>query len=175
MNSRGFTLLEMVMTVAVMGILLAIGYARFRDYSDRAGIEKVARELRTNISVARMSAMQNGQRRVLFMGPNSYTQYRNYSSLNESLTSATRVVVDSYSYPYTVKRKTGATLTNLNSATDCIDFDPRGFTVTANCANSNMTLVVTPVTYGRGNNCVVVDTVRTTIGRMENVSTCRIR
>lgn len=176
MNRRGFTLIEMIITIGVMGILLAIASLRFRSINDNAGIEKEARELRANITAVRMAAMQNGQITALFFGPKSFIQ-KTYTSLNQNVTaSGTLVGTTSYTTTsnnsYIVQRPKGVA---LDSAVDCVQFDTRGFT-TANCANSyNLTLVVTPVSYSGGNNCIVVETARTTIGRMANVSTCSVR
>ena len=81
----------------------------------------------------------------------------------------------SSSYSYEVKKKTGAsTLSDLNITADYIDFDTRGLTSNSMTLD-DLTLVVTRVMYSGASDCIVVQTARTKIGRMENDSICHIR
>ena len=45
-NQRGFTLIEILMVTAIIGILTAIAVARFADYHDRARQGSVLHDLR---------------------------------------------------------------------------------------------------------------------------------
>jgi hypothetical protein len=109
--------------------------------------------------------MQNKQRIAVGLGPKQHV-YKTYSSDNE-LVSAGRTI-ETVTYPFEFRKKTGTgTFVSLDSAVDLVEFDSRGYT------NSMLTLVVTPVAYGAGLNCIEVQKARTSIGRMENASTCR--
>lgn len=51
----------------------------------------------------------------------------------------------------------------------------RGLTSNSITTLGDLTLVVTPVMYSGASDCIVVQTARTNIGRMENDSICHIR
>lgn len=167
MDSRGFTIIEMLIVISVLSILLSIGVLNFSTYTKKAQIEKQVSEVHSIIMTARLSAIQRKQRSALLLGPNQII-YKNYSSPYENIFTGGSVVSTS-NYVCEMKKKTGAgTLSDLNTTSDYVDFDTRGFT------HNNITLVIFPVSYSGGRNCVIVQDVRTNIGRMENVSTCRI-
>lgn len=166
MKPNGYTLVEIMVVIAIIATVLAIAVPNFMDMKGKADTEKQTRELQSTINTIRLNAMQNKQRSALMMGPKQFI-YKTYTSDSENL--AAGRTINTFSYPYEVKRKTGSsTLNTLDITTDWFEFDSRGFTNT-----STTTLVVTPVTYGGGPNCIVVQTARTSIGRMEDASTCQ--
>jgi prepilin-type N-terminal cleavage/methylation domain-containing protein len=166
MKSRGFTLVEILIVVAIMAILLAAVTHNFNFYQKKAKIDQQTEALYSTIMTARLTAIQRKQRSVLFLGPRNYT-FKSYSSPYEPRANGNTVM--SSSFFNEVKKKTGATQSTLNIANDFIDFDARGFT------DNSITLVVTPLMYSGASDCIVVQTARSNIGRMENVSTCRVR
>jgi len=165
MDNRGLTLVEVINVIAIIGILMAIAIVNYKEMQTKAAIEKQARELHASIISVRLAAMQTKQPGVLFLGPNQYI-YRVYTSANYPVSTGSKIV-NTVQLPYEIRK--GASLTMLDIASDKITFDTRGFT------NNNMTLVVTPVKYGGGDNCIVVHTARTNIGRMDNASNCTTR
>jgi len=167
MKAAGFTLVEILTVLAITAIVLSYGVLNFKGMKGSADTEKLTRELQANITKTRLSAMQKKQRSVLLLGPRQYV-YKAYSSDNEAV-SAGRAL-DTVNLPLEVRKKTGSTtLDSLDMAIDRIEFDSRGY------ANSTLTLVVMPVTYSGGLNCIEVQRARTSIGRMENASTCQKR
>jgi prepilin-type N-terminal cleavage/methylation domain-containing protein len=170
MNRGGFSLIELMAVITIIGILLSIGTMQFNAYQRKAQIERQTTELYSIIMTARLSAIQGKRKTALLLGPKQWT-YKNYSSLYENIFSPSGTVVLSNWSNNEVKKKNGATLSTLNNSSDYIAFDSRGLKTD----NTTTTLVVTPVLYSGGNDCVVVQTARTNIGRMENVSSCRIR
>ncbi|GFO58053.1 hypothetical protein GMST_03780 [Geomonas silvestris] len=172
MNPRGFTIVELVVTLFIAGILAAIAIPRFSQTNSKEKIKSQTRQLHADLVNIRLGALQQKKRSIVFFGPQQST-FKTYTSPYESTAAGTLVRVTNY--PFVLKRKTGTTLTTLSSGTsDCVEFQTSGLTDSTTCTNSNMTLVVTPVTYGGGNNCVVVGAARINIGRMDNVSTCSI-
>jgi prepilin-type N-terminal cleavage/methylation domain-containing protein len=170
MKNRGFSIVELVMVIAIIGIILAIAVPNYNDMLTKQKIEKQTKELHSTIVNARLTAMQTKQPAALFLGPNAYT-FLVYTSANYPASTGSRTV-RTVALPFEVKKKSGATLNTLDISSDNITFDSRGLT---RFPNNNMTLVVTPVRYNDVDNCIVVHTVRTNIGRMENVSSCSMR
>ena len=162
MKSDGYSLVEIIIVIAIIAIALSIATLNFRSMKDKGDIERQTRELQSDITGIRLNAMQKKQRSAIMLDPRQYI-YKTYSS---EFDTAGRTV-NTVSYHFEVRKKNGASLVLLNSATDRIEFDTRGFT------DNTMTLVVTPVTYSGGLDCIEVQQARTSIGRMENVSTCR--
>jgi prepilin-type N-terminal cleavage/methylation domain-containing protein len=165
MDNRGLTLIEVIIVIAIIGILMAIAIPNYHEMQTKAAIEKQTRELHSSIMSARLAAMQTKQPGALFFGPDQYI-YRVYTSANYPVSTGSKIV-NNVKLPYQIKK--GTSLTAFDIANDEIAFDTRGFT------SNNMTLVVTPVKYGGGDNCIVVHTSRTNIGRMDNASKCATR
>ncbi len=169
MKTYGFTLVEVLIVIALIGIILSIAVPNYNDTMKKAQIEKQTKELHSIIVTARLSAMQNKQPGAIFLGSNSYV-YRVYTSLNYPISTGFKTIKTD-SFPFVLfKNPSGTTILNpLDVSTDNITFDTRGFT------NNDMTLVVTPLKYSGGDDCIVVHTSRTNVGRMENASSCTTR
>lgn len=57
MNRYGFTLIELIVVIAIMGILLSVATLSFQEYSQKANIESQVRSLYSDIIQMRSSAM----------------------------------------------------------------------------------------------------------------------
>jgi prepilin-type N-terminal cleavage/methylation domain-containing protein len=165
---NGFTLVEILVAITIMGILISVATLNYSAMKQKGDIEKQTRELYSVIVGTRLSAMQNKQRLALFLGPKQYI-FKQYTSVNDSIATAWKIKSTvNLAFPIQ-KLDTSGTLVNLDVATDKIDFDTNGFT------NNNMTLVVTPVSADGRSNCLVVHVARTNIGRMDSANTCTIK
>jgi hypothetical protein len=118
----------------------------------------------------RLSAMQTKQRCAIFLGSRQCI-FKTYSSESENvLTGGTpRATSSSKILNYEIRKKTTSGFSTFDVASDHIEIDSRGFT------NNPMTIVVLPVQYNGGDNCILVSTARTNIGRMEDANTCSAR
>lgn|GEM_PF-3397990 len=166
MNSEGFTLVEVMICIAIMAIVMSVATLNFPSMLSKANTEKQAGEMLSLITTVRLNAMQKKQRSALVLGPNQFI-YKTYSSDGEALNKGTTISTTSY-FSETKKKAAGSsTLTTLNAASDYIEVDNRGYT------NNTTELVLMPVLYGGGLNCIAVETARTSIGRMVDASTCQ--
>lgn len=167
MSHKGFSIVELVVVIAIIGISLSIVSLNFSAYTKKAQIEKQTRELNSMVMNARLSAIHRKQRTALLFGPKQVI-FKSYSSPYEDTFSPSAAEISSTRLNYEMKMQTGTTWSDLSISSTFVSFDTRGL------ASNNITLVITPVMYSGGYDCVVVQDARTKIGRMENVSTCRI-
>jgi len=165
MNVRGFSLVELVVVVAIIATLLSIATLDFNSWMKKYQTERQTRELYSDIMQLRLSAIQRKQRCAMFLGPRQYNT-RTYATDNEDVL-AGGVTVSSKNLNYEIKNGTG--LAAFDITADHIEFDSRGF------ATGPMTIVVLPVQYNAGDNCILVSEGRTNIGRMIDAATCRAR
>jgi len=61
MNKRGFTLVEMIMVMALMAIMLAVAAPSFFSWQEGAQYKEVAREVLSSLRNARSLAITNNQ------------------------------------------------------------------------------------------------------------------
>lgn len=156
-----------MIVIAIMAIVLSVATLNFRDMKGKSDIEKQARELQSDITNVRLNAMQNKQRSAMLFGPQQYI-YRTYTSDFEAIAAGN--TVKTVSFRNEVRWKSGSTPLILPDTTaNWIEFDSRGY------ANNTptTTIVVMPITHSGGLDCIVVQTALTSIGRMEDDSTCR--
>lgn len=52
----GYTLIEILVVVSIMSILFTVGYANYRDFARRQALTASARQMKSNISLAREKA-----------------------------------------------------------------------------------------------------------------------
>jgi type II secretion system protein H len=167
MNSHGFTLIELIVVVALIGIILAIATLDFGSMQRKAQIEKQTREIHSDLVTLRIDAIQKKRRSAAFLGPRQI-QFRSYSSNAENvLTGGT--TMSTKNLPFEIRSLSGSTLNALDITADLVEFDTRGYT------SNNITIVALPVKYGGGDSCITVNTARTNIGRMDDASTCTAR
>jgi type IV fimbrial biogenesis protein FimT len=70
-RSRGFTLIEMMLTVAVIGIIAALGYSSLGRLRPRATLATTVTELHSILHGARMSAVATGHEVGVLIFPNT--------------------------------------------------------------------------------------------------------
>ena len=169
MKNHGFSLIELLIVIALIGILLAIAVPNYNETMTKTKIEAQTKELHSASTNARLAALQNKQLSSIKLSPTSYV-FGVYTGSDYSTPSGFKEVT-TVSLPFVIQKKVGGGLGDISGYS--IDFDTRGFTIDP--FKNNMTIVVTPVKYGGGDNCIVVYTTRTNIGRMDDASTCTTR
>jgi len=157
MKNRGFTLLELVVVIAIIGILLRIATINFGTWQQKAQIESQTRTLFATLNEARIEAMQHKQPRsvVLKVGGASYN-FQSYSSENQSRSAG--VTTQAQGAKFTITEASGP-------ADNITQFDVRGFT------SDTGTFQVNPVGTTALVDCVVVGQGQTKMGKNTNGTT----
>ena len=56
-NTSAYTLIEILVTLTIIGILFTVGYANFRSFSQRQGVLNVAKSLQGDLRLAQQKAL----------------------------------------------------------------------------------------------------------------------
>lgn len=169
-KAAGFTLVELIVVIAISGILLSIVTLNFNSMNRKAKIEQIARELVADLNMARSESIFRGKRHSIVINSTATGYaFRRYSSLDEGRTSTAPNPATATIPPYGI-----ITTKNLNFVLaqeagtpfgdPIFEFDRNGFTTDLN------TIRVNPVDSGAAFDCVAVSASRTNIGRMEGGS-----
>lgn len=75
MKDRGITTVELIVSVAVVGILMVLSYVSFDDWVTRYKVEKTTREFYADMMEARIAAMAKCREHFIVMEPAGYTLY----------------------------------------------------------------------------------------------------
>jgi type IV fimbrial biogenesis protein FimT len=80
-DEKGFTLIEVIITLTIIGILLGIAAISARDWVDRYKVEGQTKQLYSDLMNARVSAMQRNRIFYVTLATNQYAVYEdNYSA-----------------------------------------------------------------------------------------------
>jgi prepilin-type N-terminal cleavage/methylation domain-containing protein len=158
----GFSLVELIVVILIIGVLLSIGGINFRDWVQKSQIERQAREMLADLNSARSESIFRKKRHSIVMNSTA-TGYvlKRYSSENESRTTG-GTVLSSKTNSYQYAKESGSSAADL-----IIQFDILGFAATPSDLN---TLRVNPIYSGAAFDCLVISNSRTNIGKMESGS-----
>lgn len=159
-DRRGFSLVELVVVLAIFGTLLAIVSLNFSQMSKKAQVEALARELLIDFNTARLDSIYRKNRHSIVMNTDGsgYVMKR-YSSADEANSAGTSILTKNSSYPLTK-----ANGSNFVVGDRTFMFDTRGFTSDLN------TIKVNFANSGAAFDCIVVSAGRTNIGQMSGGS-----
>jgi len=168
-TENGFSLIELIVTIAIMAILSTIGTLAFNTWQVKSRIEAQTHEMFTDISEARTSAFTRKKYYGIVFQPTSYVM-KTYSSEVEFKYNpdavANGVVVASKSLKY------GITKADADITDTPIIFDTSGFATGVN--NFGFTIYINPTSAAAAVNCLVISAARVNIGKV-NGSTCEFK
>lgn len=161
----GFSLIELIIVIAIMGIVMAISTISFNSWQTKSRIESQTREIYADLADARTKAFTQKKVHGIVFQPNSYVM-KSYSSEVEyaSITGAAAngVVISSKSLKYGItKTDTATAFTDLS-----VLFDITGLTsTTPSTSTFGFTIVVNPVNISPAINCLVISVARVNMGK----------
>lgn len=153
MNRAGFSLLELIVILVIMGVLLSIVSINFSGWQKKHQIESKTREIFNDLNEARLNSIYLKKRHSIVFQPNNYVM-KQYSSENESRTASGSKIVMSKNSTYQISKVNGGSI-----ADRIFEFDVRGFT------NDLDTIYVNPVKSGAMFDCIVISNARTNMGQ----------
>jgi prepilin-type N-terminal cleavage/methylation domain-containing protein len=158
MGVRGFALTELVVVIAIIGILAAIVTINFSSWQRKYSIEGQTKELLTDLSDARLLAIQTKKEHQLTLNPTSMV-FRRYSS--ESDATGTQVLSKNLKYP--IQQFSSGTLSAFSNT--IITINTRGYT------SDLMTIAVGAGMGGSpAYDCLAVHRARVNMGRINGNS-----
>ena len=149
MNRRGFSLIELMVVIAIIGTLLAIAVPRFTETLKKSAIEGEVRELSLDLMQARATALTQRAATSVILTPVSY------SGPGVSRT---------FKYPVTWQGKAAG------DSQIKIDFDERGSYDVTN--NTNLAICVAPSVPDARVDSVVVFSLGNHLGKLTLGGTC---
>lgn len=167
-NRSGFSLLELLIAIAVMGILATIATFNFNSWQVKSKMEAQVRELQVDLNEARINAFTQKRPFGIVFQTNSYT-IKSYSSLTEAASpvdNGTTVVTKNVLFALT--KRSGTSTSIVSIADTPVVFDTSGTTF------NWFTILVDPSKTDAAVNCIVISTTRTNMGKL-NGTTCEFK
>ena len=140
MSSKGFTLIELMIVIAIIGILSAVALYGWRGYQDNVNLRTAARDVVTDISACKQRAVSEGVQYCMQFTDGSPNYSINASSCGAPTQTQAKNLTSFGS---------GLTISNTNFTSDQVSFLPRGTLssntgtiVLTNSKNSTATITI---------------------------------
>jgi prepilin-type N-terminal cleavage/methylation domain-containing protein len=153
--SRGFTLVELIVTIAIIATILAIASMNFRTTTQKANIEAEIRMMHADLMTARTAAIYTRRSRSVTMTTSLFSVY------SSTVTTGTPLVRRELRNHVTFKQD-GATATSAQ-----LDFDAYGTTSVVS-TSSGLAICVDPADNPGTFDSIVVQTTRFYTGKRQN-------
>lgn len=94
-SQRGFSLLEMLLVIAIVGIAMAIAVPNFSSWRDQRAVNSAAKTLMSHLKQARVIAMAENRTVTVIFASDSYTY--DYDSGSCGLCKPQQIALDTFS------------------------------------------------------------------------------
>lgn len=162
-DESAFSIIELIVVIAIIGILFTIGTINFHQWTVKNNIMRETRELYTDINTARLNSIHTKKRHGIIFNPQSYV-LNNYSTEGENENISQGVTLSTKQVPYEMTKITSGSSQALTG--EKVIYDTRGFIFNG----VGLTVAVNPANSG-AYDCVVLSEGRTNMGKMTN-GTC---
>jgi type IV fimbrial biogenesis protein FimT len=152
MNRRGFSIIELIVVVAIISILLSFATINFNTWVRRQSIDREVKEIYADLMSVRQQAMVTGNNHDAVFTTSKNMAFHRYSSEGESRTSGGTLVM-----------RRGLPNAAVVSSTDPVEFNHRGLTV---ATGDTMICIFSDV--GPSRDALVITPSRVSMGRIKN-------
>jgi len=159
-NRRGFTLIEVIMVMVLMGILLSIASLQFSDYIRKGAIERQTKELYADLMATRVAAVTQRNSKRVIITPTVFT------FVSSALGSGSVRTSRNMTKPITWAGKASG-----DTETEII-FDERG-TFNIDVGAGNTTICVEPSLQSAQYDSIVVFSTRLHLGKVAFGGECK--
>jgi type IV fimbrial biogenesis protein FimT len=161
-KQHGFTLIELIVVLAIAGILMAIATLSFRTMSSKSNIEGQIKQMYTDLMTARIEAMDRNTYHFVTLNAKQYAVYED--TLGTCTTGNCQIAGEDLLL--NPPAMTNAILWNAATPSNAeIIFDNRGLVqVTTGTISINDTV-------GAAYDCILIETTKTNMGAMSG-GTC---
>ncbi|MDD2542225.1 MAG: prepilin-type N-terminal cleavage/methylation domain-containing protein [Desulfuromonadaceae bacterium] len=176
-DNYGFSLIELLITIAIMGIVMGISTISFNSWQTKNKIESQVREMYADLADARSRAITQKRVHGIVFQPSSYvmktyTSEVEYKYASDPVTNGVEVMRKSLKYGIT-KTDTTTAFTDANSS---VLFDTTGFILPTAVTSFGLTVVVNPITVSPSINCLVISVARGNMGKWnETAAKCEFK
>jgi prepilin-type N-terminal cleavage/methylation domain-containing protein len=129
MSSKGFTLIELMIVIAIISILSAVSLYGWRGYQDNVNLKTAAREVMSDITSSKQRSVSEGVQ---------YCIQFTHGSPNYSINASSCVTPTQTQDKNITSFGSGLTIKDTNFNLDRVSFLPRG-TLSSNFGDINLT------------------------------------